>query len=1656
MSDWEDVPSSEWEDVPSSEWEDAPSSPPQEDQGWLDFLSSLGSGFGKKVGAGFFDTQAGLAAAQGDLNSGLDGEKLDALNTAADERPWWEYLGSAGALSGGYQPMFPGSSDSLRQGAKDVRQIASELNASADAEIPLDPNGLPKRAVDITAQMAFPVMSSFVSPLMAPLVIGGQSFGQKYNALDQMVDENGQPVLTPEQRMTDAGLTGGLNAAASIVPMAYLGTSSGNFLSRLAQEYLKQGAISGVINPIQTTAEALIDSQVANIPTSPEELASRAAQSVGDAWIMAAPFAVAGAAGGPRAQSPRVKTEADFSQTLAEGPYTRIGPRSVIDQERPRSVLWDRSYLSERPMQSEIPLADGPAPAIGDIVPVQDPSTVGPQDGFSALDPLTQAVDAPVRDVAPESNPQAPEGFSVLDPLAKSADAPVSTAPVSNPAEPVAGFRSFDALKAQEPARTEPVKAPTEADTFAESPVIAAQKVAAEEAKPVEAPQPRADEQPVIPTDSAEAINLNAVEVPVKDLQLSRDVPQFKRGANARGVVEPLQGRYDRRSTPPIAVWRRSDGSLEVISGRHRFDLAQRSGEETIPAQIYDESRGFTVDDAVTLDAELNIRDQSAKVFDMANYYRRVKIDPTEAESRGMLSREDQRMGYDIGNKATDETFKLYENEKLNDRQATLIARTAPGDATLQATGAKAALKGEPLDFIRARMRVATKADRVPQSEQRSMFEGMESVERVERLQDAEANVIVREQRRINERLNTIRGAAKRPEMARQEGLPPDDPAALANRVKELEMQKAKLDEIHLWNDLHEWVTEQAVSDLNAGTPEVDSVKRSIEAKTGQPAFGPESGAFDPLWFINIFRRPETDLSHTELSDSNKAFGSGIKAFWNKRLQFMDTTMKMFPQTEGYIRAWWGQPQHEQAIIHDLSLTLKPYTEDISKADRQTVDNYLAWARIKGKDGYRVSRLAAERAGLTTVQAQAAVAVNQWSNETLRIAESRSVERAHHEHWARLQNIESEQGKAKAEVDLDERIKGIRDQYSELRDYNYVPFSRFGQHHVKILDAEGNTVYRAEFEKQDSKFWAARRHLQQLVKDPSNPFHGGLVVSGEAPPPRLSRHDGVSADLLDLLEGPADGDKITGFQKHWKNAALIPGQSPDMARNISEYTLQLAKWVSMQRADEASARAMVEDLHPVDDRNLSRKLVEWSQTFKEQKNWKSVHDLFNLGYIWGNVRVPFSDLIGRATLQYPLIGKYAGPIKSQIIAVKGLAKEAAWWVSPKSVGDQLSSAIEDAQRRGVIPTATHRKMARMAQGEKSLPAKALSTAYDAGFKFKEMTEASSRVGAFIWGWDTYPIWKQGAGKGENVTRQDFAENFVREGQAVPTQLELPPNAIFKSELGRLSTKFRMFQAKIAKTLLENAGSPGFVTNFALATLLATGIKGLPGYRDFSSLVYDPEKDLRAAGARTAVMNGLLSEKMGVDLSGTAGFGEVIPSTGDAMSRFILGVGGAPFQQIGKSADEFKKGHTLKGIASMPFMPGYIKEGFNVGDWLNRGVTSGDGTTLIPADQVTPGMGMRKFLGWNPIEVANKQTMYRMIRTDARTNPDGTILNKRIGEARAAGNVDEANRLIRQANEQGIKLSKRSIENAEDKARGQITGVPKDMMAEAKRIISLFD
>ena len=291
------------------------------------------------------------------------------------------------------------------------------------------------------------------------------------------------------------------------------------------------------------------------------------------------------------------------------------------------------------------------------------------------------------------------------------------------------------------------------------------------------------------------------VETPLDQIMLSADVPNFKSNADPdSGVVagDQLQGSYNRLGTGNIVLWKRLNGDLEVISGRHRFDLAQRTGETTIPSQIVHESQGFTAQDAAALDAELNIRDGQGTVGDYARYFRNTpQVDQSAAEQGGLLSRVKGRSGFALGRSASDDLYALYQAGRIPEAKAVAIATAAPGNTGLQQAGMKRAdsLSAAELPGYMAILARQTP----PEAQQVGLFgESDDAINQAESLAKA-ANAQVRE---ISDQISAVQGAQKRPEAAAKLGVDVKDPIALAAKLAELKDLRQRYSQFWLHNDL--------------------------------------------------------------------------------------------------------------------------------------------------------------------------------------------------------------------------------------------------------------------------------------------------------------------------------------------------------------------------------------------------------------------------------------------------------------------------------------------------------------------------------------------------------------------------------------------------------------------------------------------------------------------------------------------------------------------------------------------------------------------------------------------------------------------------------------------------------------------------------------
>ena len=284
-------------------------------------------------------------------------------------------------------------------------------------------------------------------------------------------------------------------------------------------------------------------------------------------------------------------------------------------------------------------------------------------------------------------------------------------------------------------------------------------------------------------------------EIPLDQIFLSPDIPNFKEGANENGVVagEQLQGTYDRIGTPPIVLWERRNGRIEIITGRHRFDLAKRSGETTIPAQILKESDGFTAEMARMLDVEQNIKDEKGSIRDYARYFKHNNITQEEAFRRGLLGRAKGRSAFSIAKNGTDSLYAGFVNGGISETKATAIADGAPNNEAAQAAGIKAAKKLTP-EELQAYVSVLS-LEKPKENSSGDLFGFDDSA-----VKEAEeiAKLVAKDKKEINNKIRAVKGASNNPKAAEEMGLRfAITPENIGKEIERLEEDIQKLDHFY-------------------------------------------------------------------------------------------------------------------------------------------------------------------------------------------------------------------------------------------------------------------------------------------------------------------------------------------------------------------------------------------------------------------------------------------------------------------------------------------------------------------------------------------------------------------------------------------------------------------------------------------------------------------------------------------------------------------------------------------------------------------------------------------------------------------------------------------------------------------------------------------
>jgi hypothetical protein len=413
------------------------------------------------------------------------------------------------------------------------------------------------------------------------------------------------------------------------------------------------------------------------------------------------------------------------------------------------------------------------------------------------VDTLRAQMQPEPKNVTPAAEPPLLNPRSDSQPAAPADQVPMPPAPTGN------AMQQFESTAGLAPRAPVPVPPPTPeirpVTQLTDAELIAAAQ-AANIGQPAASALPTAAAPETSPETESGTTTMLApeqypvAEIPVDRIQVNKDVPQFKGAGDTKtGVVDSLQGSYQRLGTAPIVVWEKANGEQEVITGRHRLDLARRTGEKTIPAQVVRESDGFTRGMALSFDAESNIRDAQGEVKDYAHYFK-LRPDYTQemARARGLLRGAKGNSGWHLGKDASDDLYTLYANDQIPEAKAVAIARGAPQNVPAQASGIRAAKGMSPAELELYTRNLSQLTSKESSGSQLG-FEGVDSsFADFEREAAAISKVQAERIASNRELVLAAQGAARRPEAARKMGLPVDDPTALTGRIQQLQGEIAR------------------------------------------------------------------------------------------------------------------------------------------------------------------------------------------------------------------------------------------------------------------------------------------------------------------------------------------------------------------------------------------------------------------------------------------------------------------------------------------------------------------------------------------------------------------------------------------------------------------------------------------------------------------------------------------------------------------------------------------------------------------------------------------------------------------------------------------------------------------------------------------------
>jgi len=503
----------------------------------------------------------------------------------------------------------------------------------------------------------------------------------------------------------------------------------------------------------------------------------------------------------------------------------------------------------------------------------------------------------------------------------------------------------------------------------------------------------------------------------------------------------------------------------------------------------------------------------------------------------------------------------------------------------------------------------------------------------------------------------------------------------------------------------------------------------------------------------------------------------------------------------------------------------------------------------------------------------------------------------------------------------------------------FVPIKRFGKYYVAVEDSAGNLI---RYSMAESK--AAHNVDKTELQVVANQL-GGTLVAGEVAKQPYSMMQGMDIGVLSALSKVATevqsmigGQQLplqltkllakaqvsgAGYPMHLLKQTGVGGFKLDeFEKGLASYIRSAAQYISRREARAVSA-PLLEQIQAAQKPQLwdyAKKYMDEVVNPTGDMGWLR-ESLFHY-YLAGKVSSAFVNLTGHATMAYPVIGRYSS--KAAVQWTRGI-KDA--FKADAQLAPEIAAGLRQAQLEGIVGDPTTQQILGTASGR---PAFLRGASDLAGAMFGSAEKAIRRA--------TY-ISGQNIARGEHgltgIDAHDFAKKLVREANLDYTKADRP--MIIRSGIAAPLGTFRLFSWNVMSKFY-NAAKNGEWGTLArhLGTLGAVaGITGMPGAQlvieGARKLGYDIPLETRKKFGRTgeialkgpAIAAGALwgQPDQGIDLSGSAGIGDLVPkevfsSPGAGISKALLGVVADPFERAARAGKLYGQGETSAAVKTV--------------------------------------------------------------------------------------------------------------------------------------------